>query len=279
VVPAALRELGYEEGRNIEFDYRYAQGKEERLAGLASDLVAAKPDLILALLNPEILAAKRATSTIPIVMAYALTPVESGLIASLARPGGNITGTTIEDPEMGGKKLEILRDTVPHLARVTGLWEPEFPGMDIYYRATERAAKAMDIRLTMLPARTIDEMEHAFTLITRERPDALLVVPTGAIAMYRKRVVEFAASQRLPAMYTGDSPVADASLMSYSPDFRALAQQTAIIIDHVLKGAKPADIPVEQPTLFKLLINLKTAKALGLTFPQSILLRATVVIE
>ena len=279
MLPAALRELGYEEGRNIQFDYQYAQGKEDRLAGLASDLVAAKPDLILAFTNPEILAAKRATSTIPIIMRYALTPVESGLVASLARPGGNVTGTTLEDPEMAGKKLEILRDVLPRLARVTYLWQPEFPGMAAYGRATGRAAEAMGIRLTLIPGRDLEEIEHAFTRITKEHPDALMVATTGAIFLHRARVIEFASRQRLPALYTTDAPVPEGGLMSYSADSRALIQRTAAIIDRILKGAKPADIPVEQPTQYKLAINLKTAKALGLTIPQSVLLRATEVIQ
>ena len=279
VMLAALRELGYEEGRNIQFDYRYAQDKEDRLAGLASDLVATKPDLILAFTNPEILAAKRATSTIPIIMRWALAPVESGLVASLARPGGNVTGTALEDPEMAGKKLEILRDALPRVARVTYLWQPDFPGMAAYGRATERAAKAMGIRLTLLPGGTLEEIERAFTLITKQRPDALMVASTGAIFANRAHVIEFAARQRLPVLYTVEGLVPEGGLMSYSADYRALQQRTAAIIDRVLKGAKPADIPVEQPTQYKLAINLKTAKALGLTIPQSVLLRATEVIE
>ena len=276
---AALRELGYEEGRNLIIDYRLAEGQQDRLPALAADLVANKVDLIVAFLNPEILAAKRATTTIPIVMAFSQAPMESGLVASLARPGGNVTGTTIQGPETAGKILEVLRDAVPRVKRVTILWEPEYPGMELYRRATERAAEAMGIRLTLLPGRSLAEMETAFAAIARERPDALYVVTTGAIATHRARVIEFAARQRVPAIYTGKVPVTEGGLMSYSQDFGPLVRRTAAIIDRILKGAKPADLPVEQPTTFELVINLKTAKALGITIPQSVLIRADEVIQ
>jgi len=278
-IVSALRELGYEEGRNIVFEYRLAEGKEDRLPGLAADLVAKKVDLIVALVNPEILAAKRATSTIPIVMARSMAPVETGLIASLARPGGNVTGTTIQAPETGGKILEVLRDAVPRVSRVTTLSEPEFPGMELYRREAERAAKAMGIRLTPQPARNLAELEAAFALTARERPDALFVVPTGAIFTHRARVIEFAARQRLPAIYTSKQPVTEGGLISYAADRGALLRRCAAIIDRVRKGAKPADVPVEQPVKYELVINLKTAKAIGLTIPQSLLVRADEVIQ
>ncbi|MBI2750409.1 MAG: ABC transporter substrate-binding protein [Burkholderiales bacterium] len=278
-IAAALRELGYEEGRNIEFDYRFAEGRDDRLTGLAADLVANKADLILAYLNPETVAAKRATSTIPIVMAYTIAPVESGLVASLARPEGNVTGTTIQGPETAGKILELLRDVVPRATRVTYIWEPDYPGMEPYRQATERAGTAMGLRLTGLPGRNLTELENAFTHIVRERPDALYVVPTGAIYTHRARVIEFAAHHRLPAIYTSPQPVSEGGLISYTADFGALARRTAAIMDRLLKGAKPAEIPVEQPTKFELVINLKTANALDLKIPQSVLLRADRVIE
>jgi putative ABC transport system substrate-binding protein len=275
-----LRNLGYEEGRNIVFDFRYAEGREDRLPGLAADMVASKVDLIVAPLNTDILAAKRATSTIPIVMLYAMAPVESKLVASLAHPGGNVTGTTISAPETAGKMLEVLHDAVPHATRITILWEPEFPGMELYRRETEHAAEALGIRLTLLPVRTLVELETAFTVIVRNRPDALYVVPTGALSTHRARVIEFAARQRLPAMYTGSKTlVVEGGLISYTPDVSALMPRAVAITDRILKGAKPADLPVEQPTKFALVINLKTAKALGLTIPQSLLLRADEVIE
>ena len=277
---APMRQLGYEEGRNFEVDYKYAEGKEDRLAGLASEMVAGKPDLIIAISNPEILAAKRATSTIPIIMMYALAPVESGLVASLARPGGNITGMSVEEVEIGGKKLELLRDAVPRIARVAFLWNPEHPGMEAYRPATERAAKAMGIRLTEFPVGNLEEIEQAFTLIAQDRPDALFVSSWDALFTHRARTIEFAARQRLPALYSGGRHyAAEGGLMSYSFDSRGFPQRIAAIADHILKGANPADIPVEQPTQYEIAINLKTAKALGLTIPQSVLLRATEVIE
>jgi putative ABC transport system substrate-binding protein len=276
---AALRELGYEEGRNVEFEYRLAEGRDERLSSLAADLVAKKVNLIVAYTNPEILAAKRATSTIPIVMVRGLAPVETGLIASLARPGGNLTGTTIQAPELGGKSMEVLRDTVPRATRVTILWDPDFPGLELYRREAERAADAMGIRITLLPVRTLVELETAFTLTARERPDALFVVPTGAIFTHRTRVIEFAARQRLPAIYTSKLPVIEGGLISYASDPGALVRRSAAIIDRVLKGARPVDVPVEQPTKYELVIDMKTAKALGLTIPQSVLIRADEVFQ
>lgn len=276
---AALRDLGYEDGRNVEFEYRLAEGRDERLSGFAADLVAKKVNLIVAYTNPEILAAKRATSTIPIVMVRGLAPVEAGLIASLAHPGGNLTGTTIQAPELAGKSMEVLRDTVPRVTRVTILWDPDFPGLELYRREAERAADAMGIRLTLLPGRTLAELETAFTVTARERPDALLVVPTGAIFTHRTRVIEFAARQRLPAIYTSKLSVTEGGLISYASDPGALVLRTAAIIDRVLKGARPVDVPVEQPTKYELVINMKTAKALGLTIPQSVLIRADEVIR
>ena len=276
---AALSALGYEEGRNVEFLYRLAEGRDDRLPNLAADLVENKVDLIVTILNPETQAAKRATSTIPIVMVLGMAVVETGLVASLARPGGNLTGTTIQAPEHGGKLLEVLRDAVPRVTRVTILWEPEFPGMELYRREAERAAQAMGIRLTLLPGRTLAELEAAFTLIVRERPDALYVVPTGAINTHRARVIEFAARQRLPAIYANIRSVAEGGLIGFAADQGALVRRTAAIIDRILKGAKPADLPVERPTRYELAVNLKTAKALGITFPQSLLLRADEIIQ
>jgi len=230
-------------------------------------------------LNPEIQAAKKASSTIPIVMIYGLAPVESGLVASLARPGGNVTGTTVDDPEGAGKKLEILREAVPRATRVTLLWEPEFAGIDAYVRETGRVATAMAIQLTLLPVRSLEELEAAFNMLAQNRPDALYVVPTGALFAHRARVIEFAARQRLPAVYTNKGSVTEGGLMAYLADQRALISRTAAIIDRILKGARPGDIPIEQPSKYELIVNLKTARELGLTLPQSLLLRADELIQ
>jgi putative ABC transport system substrate-binding protein len=274
-----LHHLGYDEGRNLVFEVRSAQGHKDRLAALAAELIAHKVDLIVAPLNPEILAAKRATSTIPIVMIFASTPVESGLVASLARPGGNVTGTAVQSPELAGKMLEALRDAVPRLASAACLLEPEYPGIHLYRHQSERAAEAMGIRLTFVHVHTAAELDGALGLIAQDRPDALLVSMTGAIVAQYPRVIDFAARQRLPALYSTKGPVIDGGLMSYAADFAALARRSVAMIDRILKGARPADLPVEQPAKFELVINLRTAKAIGLTIPQSLLLRADEVIQ
>jgi len=274
-----LHDLGYEEGRNVVFDYQFAEGQADRLPGLAADLVARKVDLIIAHTNAEALAAKRATSTIPVVFVLVNSPVELGLVASLARPGGNVTGTTIQAPELAGKMLEVLRDAVPRVHRVACLLEPDYPGMELYRRQTERAADVMGIRPAFLPVRTAGDLESALGLIARDRPDALLVSPTGAVFEHRARVIEFAGHQRLPAIYSIKLLVTEGGLMSYTADFAAVRRRCAAMIDQILRGARPADLPVEEPTKFELVINLKTAKALGITIPQSVLMRADEVIQ
>ena len=280
-LPAALRELGYEEGRNFVFDYRFANYQASRLPELAAGLVAAKVDLIVAVTNPEILAAKRATSTIPIVMLAGLVPVEMGIVASLGRPGGNLTGTVIVDPGAAGKTLQMLRDAVPRASRMFLLVdEAGFPGMDLYNRMARRAAASMGIRLTQLQVGSVAELDAAFDRILRERPDALIVVYGSAtLRQHLARVIEFAARERLPVIYTNKAPVLEGGLMSYNCDYAALFARTAAIVDRVLKSANPGEIPIEQPTKYELVINMKTAKALGLTVPPSVLLRADQVIE
>lgn len=275
----ALRALGYEEGKNLAIEYRLADGQLDRLPALAAELVAAKVDLIVAVTNSEILAAMRATTTIPIVMMFSQVPVESGLVASLVRPGGNVTGTTTHGPETAGKILEVLHDTIPRAKRVAVLWESANPGMEPYRQATERAAAAMGIRLTLLPVQNIGEIEASLVAIVKQRPDALMIVPTGAIMIHRARVIEFAARQRLPAIYTFKRPVIEGGLISYSQNFVDLATRSASFVDRILKGAKPGDLAVEQPTTFELVVNMKTADALGLRIPESVLIRADEVIR
>ncbi len=233
LILAPLRESGYEEGRNLVVEYRSADGQLGRLPGLAAELVAAKVDLIVAWTNPETLAAMRATATIPIVMVANQVPVESGLIASLVRPGGNITGTTIQGPETAGKILEVLHDLLPRAKRVAVLWEPEFPGMELYRQATERAADAMGIRLTLLSGQSIAEIEAAFAAIVRDRPDALFVVPSGAINRNRSRVIEFAARERLPAIYPFKGPEIEGGLISYAQDYGPLVRRSASFVDRI----------------------------------------------
>jgi putative ABC transport system substrate-binding protein len=212
-------------------------------------------------------------------MMFALAPVEIGIVTSYAHPGGNVTGTTVQAPVMGAKFVELLHDAVPRATRVTIIWQPEFPGMELYRREADRAAEALGIRLTLLPGGSLAELESALAKTAQDRPDALYVVTTGAIFTHIARVIQFAAHQRLPAIYTGRQFVVQGGLMSYQADRGALVRRTAAIIDRILKGAKPADLPVEQPTNFELVINLKTAKTLGLRIPQSLLARADEVIE
>ena len=279
LLPAALAALGYEEGRNILFDYRSAEGQPERVPALAADLVAQNVDLIVAISNTEVAAAKRATSTIPILMMYGAVPVEVGLIASFARPGANVTGTTVHGPETAAKMLQLLRDTVPPLKRVAVLLDRDNPGLQPYIRASEKAAVAMGIQMPLLDTRTVADLEAALARIVRERPDALYVVMGGTNFEHSAQIIEFAARQRLPAIYTDKSSIADGRLMSYAYNGDDLVKRAAAIADRILKGAKPADIPVEQPTKMDFAINLKTAKAMGLTIPQSVRLQATEVIE
>ena len=274
-----LKELGYEEGRNLQFELRSSQGQQSRLDGLAAELVAAKVDLILAPLNDEIQAARKATSTIPVVMMYGTAPVEVGLIASLARPGGNVTGTTTNAPELSGKMIEVVRDAVPRLRRLTSLADADYPGMALYGVQMERAAAALGIKVVFRNVRSVEDLDMALQEIERNRPDAISVGMTGAILANVRRVIEFAASRRVPAIYSIKSPVLYGGLMSYSADFGVMVKRNAWMIDRIFKGAKPADIPVEEPRQFELVINLKTAKALGLTIPQALLLRADEVIQ
>lgn len=276
---AALLDMGYEPGRNIEFDYRFAQGNADRLAAMASDLVTKKVDVIIARTNQDVAAAMRATSTIPIVMTFGGTPVELGLVASLSRPGGNVTGTIVQGPETGGKMLSLLRDVVPHARKVAYIWDPGFPGMEVYRRAVERAAGAVGLQLTGLPGRNAAEIDAALARLAKDRHDGLYVVITGPIFEQRARIIEFAARQRLPTIYTAKVSVLEGGLMSYTADFVQIMRRSAAIVDRICQGATPSEIPVEQPTRFELVINLKTARALGVTVPQSLLLRADEVIE
>jgi len=274
-----LAERGYEEGLHYTLHIRSAQGHKERLDALAGELVAAQVDLIVAPLNPEIAAARRASSALPIVMMFAAAPVETGLVASLARPGGNITGTTTNAPELPGKMIEVLRDAVSGVKRLAVLFDPEFPGMGLYRHEAERAAMAMGIAAQFRAVRTSEDLTASLDRLGRDRPDALFVSMTGPMVVATSKIIAFAAQQRLPALYSTRGPVTHGGLLSYAPDFQAMARRNAAMIDRILKGARPADIPVEEPARFMLSINLKTAGALGLKIPQSLLLRADEVIE
>jgi putative tryptophan/tyrosine transport system substrate-binding protein len=265
-----LRDLGYVEGRNVVIEYRDAEGKSERLPALAAELVALKVDVIVAPSTPNALAAKQATRTLPIVFASVSDPVSSGLVTSLARPGGNVTGLSDLTPELVGKCLEQLKQAVPGISRVALLWQPgafgERTEKDML-KAAEVAARALGVRLQFVAARGPDDFDRAFSEMTRARAGALTVLPTAMFFNQRRRLVDLAAKNRLPTVFPYRESVDVGGLMAYGPDISDLWRRAATYVDKILKGAKPADLPIEQATKFELVINLKTAKALGLTIP------------
>jgi len=277
-----LRDLGYVEGRNLVIEYRSADGKVERLRALAAELVSLKVDVILAPASVHVLAAKQATRTIPIVFVNSGDPVASGLVTSLARPGGNVTGLSTLAVDLIGKCLEQLPQAIPGVSPVAVLWNPgdgaERTEKDMLKRA-EVAGRALGMRLQFVEVRGPADFDRAFSEMTGGRAGALTVLQSTMFFLERRRLVDLAAKNRLPAVYTSREFVDAGGLMSYGPDFADLFRRAASYVDKILKGAKPADLPVEQATKFELVINLKTAKALGLTIPQSLLLRADQVIE
>ena len=275
-----LRELGWVEDKNIVIDYRFAEGRSDRLPDLAAELVRLKVDIIVAVPTPAAAAAKNATETIPIVMIGAYDPVGVGLIAGLARPGGNVTGSSYSvGLEIIAKQLELLKETVPKVRRVAILWNPANPSHPLVVRELNVAARSLGVQLQFLEARGPNEFEGAFAAMAKERMGALLVVPDSVSFLHRTRLADLAARSHLPAAYGLRGHVDAGGLMSYGPDSADLFRRAATYVDKILKGAKPADLPVEQPTKFELVVNLKTAKALGLTIPQSVLVRADEVIQ
>jgi putative ABC transport system substrate-binding protein len=274
-----LRDLGYLEGKKISLEYRYAEGKLDRLPHLAAELVHLKVDVILTAGEFATLAAKNATRTIPIVFAVTEDAVESGLVSSLARPGGNATGLTVLAAELGGKRLELLKESFPKVARVAFLWPSGGPRGNVPFTEMEAAAKALGLKLQSLPVRGLDDFEPAFEAAKREGAHALVTTPTAVINTQRDRIVDFAAKNRLPAMYAGPEFVEAGGLMSYAPSYTDLYRRAATFVDKILKGTKPADLPVEQPKKFEFIINLKAAKQIGLTIPPNVLARADKVIR
>ena len=277
-----LRDLGYVQDRNVVIEYRDAEGQYGRLPALAAELVALKVDVIVVTNTPAALAAKQATRTIPIVLAWVADPVGSGLVTSLARPGGNVTGLSFFAPELVGKRLQLLTEIVPRVSRVAALWHPGDLGelTEKQMRTEEDvAARALGVRLQVVEARGPEDFDRAFSDMTRAHMDAVIVQSTNIFFIERGRLVDLAARSRLPAMYQGREFVDAGGLISYTANVADLFRRAATYVDKILKGAKPADLPVEQPTKFELVINLKTAKALGLTIPPSLLLRADQVIE
>ena len=276
-----LRDLGYVEGRNVVIENRDAEGKIERLPALATELVALKVDVIVTGGGtPTALAAKQATKTLPIVFTSASDPVTDELVASLARPGGNLTGLSNLAPELVGKCLEQIKETVPRVSLVAVLWQPgSVGGHTDMLKAAELAARPLGVRLQIVEARGPADFDRAFSDMTRARAGALAVLGSAIFNSERRRLVDLAAKNRLPTVYTSRDFVDAGGLMSYGPSLADSFRRAAAYVDKILKGTKPGDLPVEQPTKFELMINLRTAKALGLTIPPSLLLRADQVIE
>jgi putative ABC transport system substrate-binding protein len=274
-----LRELGYVEGKNIFIEYRYADGKLERLPDLADELVRLKVDVIVTPGGSAILAAKKASATIPMVFAAAPDPVGSGLVSSLARPGGNITGLSMMAPDLEGKRLELLKEAFPKAARVAFLRDRSGARGNLAVTEMEAAAKALGLKLLSLEVRSLDEFEGAFARAKKERAQALITSTGGLINTQQRRVLDFAAKNRLPAIYHYSDFVEAGGLMSYGPDNRDLWRRAADFVDKILKGTKPADLPVEQPTKFEFIVNLKSAKQIGLTIPPNVLVRADQVLK
>jgi putative ABC transport system substrate-binding protein len=275
-----LRELGHVQGATIAIEYRWAEGQDGRLPDLAAELVRIKPDVIVTTGTPGTLAAKRATTTIPIVFASSGNPLNTGLVASLARPGGNVTGFTISGPELEGKRLQILKDAVPALSRVAVLWNSANPGNSDFYQLVRAAAAAL--RLTLRPVvevRRIDDFNDAFSTIAVAKPDAMIVLADRFLLAHRTDIVNFASTSRKPTIYAYREYVDAGGLMSYAPNDLEQFRRAAVYVDNILKGAKPADLPVQEPTKFELIINLKTARSLNLEIPRDLLLVADEVIE
>jgi putative ABC transport system substrate-binding protein len=280
VLREALRDLGYSDGQAVGYEARFADGKLERLPDLAAELVRIPVDVIVATGGPATAAATQATAIIPIVMAPAAgDAVAAGWIASLARPGGNVTGLTDESVQLSAKRMQLLKEAVPQAARIAVLWDANDPGMTLRYREIEKAAQLLRVEVQALGVRQPEDFADAFATMTRRRPDAIFLVSNVLTNMNRKHVIEFATTHRIPAMYEYSLYVRDGGLMSYGPSFEDGFRLAARYIDRIVKGAKPADLPAEQPTQYYLAVNLKTAAELGLTFPPSLVLRTDEVIR
>jgi putative ABC transport system substrate-binding protein len=274
-----LRDLGYEEGRNIRIEYRWAEGRYERLPQLIAELIAAKVAIIVTAGTPASLAVKKATTSVPLVMVAVGDPVGTGLVASIAHPGGNATGLTSITPELEGKRLELIKDMVPNMSRLAVFWNPANAYQLADEKEVEAAAAVLNVPLLALAVRTAEELDGAFAAILAKRADAVLVLADRVFLHNRERIVGFLVKNRLPAMNAYRELVEAGGLMSFGPSYAVMHRQAATYVDKILRGAKPADLPVEQPAKFEFVVNLKSAAALGLTVPPSILLRADEVLE
>jgi putative tryptophan/tyrosine transport system substrate-binding protein len=274
-----LRDLGYVEGRNILIEYRWAEGKYDRFPALIGELIVLKVEVIVTAGTPASLAVKKATSLIPLVMVAVGDPVATGLVASLGRPGGNITGLTSMSQDLEGKRLELLREVIPKISHIAVLWNAASPVQVIEERETRAAAQVLGMKVLSLGVRTREEIEDALAAIVRKRPGALLVLADRLFLHHRTRIMDFAVQYRLPGVHAYRELVEAGGLMSFGPSYAGMHRRAAYFVDRILKGAKPADLPVERPATFELVVNLKAAKALGLTIPPSLLGRADEVIQ
>jgi putative ABC transport system substrate-binding protein len=274
-----LRDLGWVEGKNISIEVRYADGRTDRLPGLVAELVRLSVDVIVTSVTPDTRAAKNATRTIPIVMVSPGDPVQTGLVASLARPGGNITGLSQMAPDLAGKRLELLKEIVPKLSRVAVIWNPDGGSSTLSWNELQGPAKKLGVQLRSLEVRSVDDLEGALDDAARAGAGALAILTSPIFATNLKRIAEFAIKNRLPSIFHLAEYVDVGGLVAYGTDRSDLFRRAAGYVDKILKGAKPTDLPIEQPTKFELALNLKTAKALGLTLPRSLVLRADRVIE
>ncbi|HEV8725410.1 MAG TPA: ABC transporter substrate-binding protein [Candidatus Binatia bacterium] len=279
IIVRMLRDLGYVEGKNIAFEYRYADDKLDRFPALADELVRLKVDVLLTPGTPGALALKNATKTIPIVFADVTDPVAAGLVESLARPGGNITGFTSIEAVLAGKRLELLKETVSNLSRVAVLWDPQSPTSTQEWKESQMAAQNLGLQLHSMAVSRADKYESAFKEAMRAHSAALAVWSTPLAASHQERIAELATKNRLPAIYAQGNFIVNGGLMSYGADRTERYKRVAVFVDKILKGAKPADLPVEQPTKFEFIINLKAAKQIGLTIPPNVLARADKVIR
>jgi len=275
-----LRDLGYIEGKNILIEYRYAEGRQEPIPSLVAELLQIEVDVLVSPSLPVIRAAKQATKTIPIVMVFNADPVETGIVDSLARPGGNVTGLTRLTRELGGKRLELLKDVVPRISRVGVLWDADEASAAIGFKEYQTAARALKIQLQSMEVRgPKPDLEGAFRDAAKEHASAIIAIRNGLLLLHRERIGDLAIKNRMPSMYEVSDFVQAGGLMSYAANDADQFRRAAYYVDKILKGAKPADLPVEQPTKFEFVINLKTAKLIGLTIPQSVLYRADKVIK
>ena len=274
-----LRDLGWVEGKNISIEYRYAEGRRDRLPDLVADLVRLKVDIIVASVNTDALVAKKTTRTIPIVMASAGEPVATGLVDSLARPGGNITGLSQMAPEMAGKRLELLKEIVPKLSRVAVLWNPQGTTSTLNWKEIQLPARELGVKLHSLEVQSLNDFDKALEDATRARAGALSIMPDQLFAGNLKRIADLAVKSRLPSIFHLSEFADSGGLVAYGPDRPDQFRRAATYVDKILKGAKPADLPVEQPKKFEFIINLKAAKQIGLTIPPNVLARADKIIR